>query len=500
MSSKYNIYRIKKSQEDALISKLTSEHVGLSKISERDIEGFKFRFYFSDEPEAIDIWWLKTYEEFFGDREKPKNRLYFGLLLISNAEILYAVSLGKSHFYLKNFCDPDFGLNLAQRIADQEDFRIKNSKFYKSRKSKTITTYQKGSKLDYDGGESLHYLKAKTIDKNLWGNVASFGNSVQLALDTVPSELHNLVKQIEDALNQPVLFEIPKAIEVRDEAEIKRLDDKLVTAIENITDGSNLTVDEFSVSGVDFIFSDRNNYKLYLKGDIDTQEEVGEISIGKLRRWVHNCGINLQENLNNIFVNMSNEYGKGHSQPLKSVLDFVDDVGHYCLIDGKWQEFNLAYLSFLKAQVDTIEIAPHEPKWDIALGVNEAQFNNARETDGFIQSHTVLQTLDNKYKWEPTDLYRDETLFFVKIGTPQKLGYVIDQSIGTVKILQQNVANLEEQGMKVKNICLWIILKRQPINKLSDIESLIFLMKLVDWKKTVINAGLQPLLYVNYSK
>ena len=117
--AKYNIYKIDKTKEAALIEKL--EAVGLSQSGQKTIDGFTLSFYLSQEPEAIDIWWTDLYAEYLGTDEKPKNKAYFAVFLISNNSLLYAISMGKSHFYLKDFCDTDFGINLAERIAEVEE-------------------------------------------------------------------------------------------------------------------------------------------------------------------------------------------------------------------------------------------------------------------------------------------------------------------------------------------------------------------------------------------
>lgn len=502
MTAKYNIYRIKKELEKSLVDRVTSDFVGLKLISEKDIDGFRLRFFFSTKPDEVDIWWIKVYGDFFANIEnKPKNQLFFGLLLISNEKTCYAVSLGKTHFYLKDYCDLDFGLELAQRIADEKDFRIKNSKFYKSLKSKTITTYQKGTMLEYDSGESMHYLRAKTIDSLAWGKVASFGSSAQLALSVTPLDLPEIIKRIEHELSNEPRFEIPKADEIRDKQKIEELDKRLAKAITTTAEKSNLSIDEFSVSGVDFIFSDRNEHKLFVKGDSESQEEVGEISIEKLVRFVKVNGINLEKDLNSIFIYMHNEYGKGHSQSVKTVLDYIDERERYCLIDGKWHQFNQSYLKFLEAQVDIIPLDEYNSKWDISGEMKEDDFNKARVKDGFTNLDKELTTLDGKYRWEKMDLYKDSTLYFVKKGVPQKLGYVIDQAINTVKILQQHDKGMiiENKEIPVKTICLWMIFERKSqIEKLSELNSIIFHMKLVEWKKIIDNAGYKPLIKINY--
>ena len=83
------------------------------------------------------------------------------------------------------------------------------------------------------------------------------------------------------------------------------------------------------------------------------------------------------------------------------------------------------------------------------------------------------------------------------------MNYNIDQAINTVRLLQNNQSKLEIDGeeKESKKICLWLIFNRKrKINYLSDIKSLIFQMKLVDWRKTVVDAGYEPLIYVSYKR
>jgi len=83
------------------------------------------------------------YKDFLGDIDQPKNNLHFGVLLLSNENICYAISLGKSHFYLRKFCDSDFGLNMAEKIIDASNLRIKNQNFIKARKIKLLQLTKK---------------------------------------------------------------------------------------------------------------------------------------------------------------------------------------------------------------------------------------------------------------------------------------------------------------------------------------------------------------------
>ncbi len=343
--AKYNIYKIEKVKESKLLEKLQT--VGLSLAGQKSVNGFTLSFYFSKEPEDIDIWWADLYEGYFGLDSKPKNKVYFGVFLISNSSLSYAISMGKSHFYLKDFCDTDFGINLAERIADN-NLKLKNSKLFGGKKSKTIISYQENSEFEYDSGESIHYVKAKTIDKDKWGEVASFGNSAQLHLEILPDDLPELVQAIDEELLKSPKIILPRATAIADKIKIAELDQILVQEILNSTNAG-LQPAEATVSGVDFVFLGKNQYRFIL--DRQGQDVEGELNFSVLHDFINRHNIDLATNINKLKIKVSDEHNKGYTKPLKYFLDYVDDERHF-LRDGDWHIFNQNYIEFLKKQID----------------------------------------------------------------------------------------------------------------------------------------------------
>jgi uncharacterized protein (TIGR04141 family) len=478
------------------------EYAGLEESYDDYHDGYRFRFFFSKNPDHVDIWWVSEYQDFINTEEEiPQNRLYFATLLISNNEIIYAVSLGKSHFYLSSLCDRDFGLNLAERILDEDELKIKHSKYYKSNKKKSITSFGDGSELVYDAGESMHFIKGKTIDEDTWGKSVSFGHSVHLKIDVPPIELGGLINTIEEALYQPPITSIPKVEIITDEISIMNLDRKLSSAIYAESD-PNLNIEEFTVSGVNFIFTDNYTYSLYIARNSRNKYPLSSLTTQEILNFVEQEQISLQNNINNIKVSVHREEGRSFSKPLKYFLDFIDDTDRNCLIDGNWFRFNQSYVQYLREEVDKIELS-YDRRFDIESSVIEATFNEDRENDGYINYDTELSSIDNKYRVEKMDLYKENSLYFVKKGTPQKLSYVVDQAITTVKILQQNASTIEigNEEVNIRKISIWIIMPRvRNISRISDINSLIFHIKLSEWRKLCIDAGYEPEIKINYSR
>ena len=128
--AKYNIYKIKKDKESNL-SKNTN--VGLSLAGRKSVSGFTLSFISQKNLRTL-IFGGLIVRRLFGSNSKPKNKVYLEYF-ISNSSLSYAISMGKSHFYLKDFCDTDFGINLAERIADN-NLKLKTQNCLAVRKAK----------------------------------------------------------------------------------------------------------------------------------------------------------------------------------------------------------------------------------------------------------------------------------------------------------------------------------------------------------------------------
>ncbi|OVE56326.1 TIGR04141 family sporadically distributed protein [Chryseobacterium mucoviscidosis] len=494
---KFNIYKVLKVNERSLIKKL--HFAGLKNIDSKNIGETKLDFYLSTNPELVDIWWTEYYFDFFINRDIPQNKIFFGCLIIHNDSYCYVISLGKTHFYLKEFCDLEFGINLAERIIDIENMKLKNSKFYKSQKNKSITSFSNNTILDYDSGESLHFIKAKTISSDLWGNIASFGHSVQLNIDLQINEIPKLIQRIEKVLKEKKIINFPKADLIKDSIEIDRLDELIAIAIRDYN--SDVSNDEFDLSGIDFIFTNDSHFKFNIKGTEIESDLFNELSIDYLRDFIEDNQVNILKEINNIQVKFLREEGRSFSKPLKAILQFVTD-DRETLIDGKWHKFNQSYIDLLNDKVRKIPLR-YDSIFDIEKNETETEFNEKRVVDGYLNIHTEFVQLAKKYKVEKMDLYKDGTLFFVKKGTLQKLNYVIDQALNTLQLLKHNEFKIisDDEELLITKINTWILVDNvKKVNDLSQFRSLIFIMKMNELYRQVTDAGLILECNINYIK
>ena len=121
---------------------------------------------------------------------------------------------------------------------------------------------------------------------------------------------------------------------------------------------------------------------------------------------------------------------------------------------------------------------------------------------GFINYDRYDQRVGNA-RVEKMDLYKNQTMFAVKIGnTSSKLCYAIDQSLTSLKLYKRR---LLENMPTITTVAVWLVLERdehiEDANGRPVIDALNMLMlknRLDQWKKEVRVQGFTPIIYINY--
>lgn len=530
MSNVYNIYKVKAAKLDILIKKIRS--IELHEQKTINSSGYEMTFYFSSEAnnQGSTIWWWETYRDFFNDGiDEPINISYFGLLLckkIDSPEQIYAVSLGKTHFYLSKFIERDFGIKIAVRMVNEENVLLKKSRYFAGTKRQEISSYISFVKNNYEAGESVEHLKSKAQDTGCWGekNII-FADSIQIDISESPQELVKYFELIESTLLNDEVIDLPKLELVKDEDTINRLDNALSESIRQ--NDSNLTVDEIQVMGVNFCFRFvEYEYEIYTKGDYGSRESLGNtIDIQHVCDFV----VNNNADINDINIKFSIEGSKPFTKELKELLDIhlrADDID-YCLRDGEWYLFNQKFLEYLKSSLESIE---HE-KSTILLSENEYQtwrnekqssiesglvdskvlyreyyFNHKlSDEDGYsvldreLEQIQSVQSGRKKYKVEIADLYKDDEIIAVKISTgpssKASMIYNIQQSLTALDLIKSN--DIDFAGKEsLKTVSLWFVYY-DDMDKITEINSIQFLLAIEAWKKRVQHYGLTPKIYIS---
>ncbi|HOX29726.1 MAG TPA: TIGR04141 family sporadically distributed protein [Candidatus Paceibacterota bacterium] len=474
--AKYNLYRLMPERRFELVGKLRA--AGLESAKKVEAGDCVLEFMYSREPEGSDIWWTKTYKDFFEGVEPPKNVVHCAAFFIYSDTFCYAAALGKTFIQIKNYCDPDFGINMAERIAS-DHVKIKNSKFYKSRRNRVASTYQAGNRIEFDSGESLDMIRAATIDPALWGAEANFGTAVQFSLDIAPDQLPPFIKRVEEVLNQPARMGLPKVVLIRDAAKLKDLDGALAQALTAGSDKASLIV------------NDNCQYGIYMQGGYGSQSEKGMLDKFAFRNFLDSQSVNLVEQINDIKVRVYDPEGRERSRNFKAMIDYLDEENRICLIDGKWYRYNQSFLNFLRREADTVAIEKDNGEFK----GDQDEFIENQVKAGFTDCRLGIASINEKFRVNKLDLFKDGTLYFVKTGSPESVNYALDQAIGVTKYLQAGRGQIElaNQTLDVQKIGLWLASeKSKTIGRLSEVNSLNFLMKIADWKRAVQNAGFRP--------
>lgn len=526
MSNTYNIYKIRISCLDKLLEKIAS--VGLNKQKERNIDGYKMEFFYSKDLEGNKIWWWETYKEFFEEGlEEPKNKFHYGLMICTNVEspdLIFAITLGKSHFYVNKFIERDFGIELAIRIAKEETTLLKKSTYFSGAKRQEISSYTTFIKDSYEPGESVDHLKLKASDNELWGDKnIIFADSIQMDTEVTPAGLAKIFNQIIMALEKPQSIRLPKRERVYDDSLIADLDSILFEALKTMD--ASLMIEEFHVYGVNFCFSfTEYNYSIaYKKGKKSFYKKSlgGEIDIKTISEYlIENEDI---LNINDLHVSFEIEdKGGKFSKPLKEILDIYiqKDGVHYFLSNGDWCSFNQSFLDYLKESLIQIDFIQKEfldeneyqawakdkkSKIDSGIPVEnkiiyrEYFFNQKQSADNGYElldrELTMINSMESKkktYKLEVADLYKDEEIIAVKISDKEKeLIYNIEQSKDSLELILRKTIPCDK---KISYACLWFVFE-EKLERITEKNSIQFLLAIQSWKKLAEHFNITPKIY-----
>jgi hypothetical protein len=156
--------------------------------------------------------------------------------------------------------------------------------------------------------------------------------------------------------------------------------------------------------------------------------------------------------------------------------------------------FNQDYNDQLDDYIDGIELETVESDLAEINPMSESDFNKSLESRGYSNADKDFSKIKipKTTLVEAWDLQKDDTVYAVKFGTPQKVGYVCDQSTNTLELFNKK-SNIKKLGISFKSYCLWIGLDRDTkITKLSEIKSIIFKQKIESWARKCWEYGIEP--------
>ena len=259
---KLNIFSIPVGEVACLRNKITEAGMGV--IAAVDQDGWAGNFYCSLDDSSREVPWTKPFRSFFDGGILPKSRSPFAVFLFTKKKQAFAISYGKSHFYVRPFCDYDFGIELAKRIANRDDTRQTAAKRFSGRERKSIKSFSNSTRLNFESGESVDFIQsairsAKTDD---FGATARFGTSAQITVEMTVGDIGTLLTKIVKQLKKPARFTLPRTTLLTDAAEIQKFDEELLTALQGPAGVTDFAHNSYDLYGVDFVFRSVGSYTL----------------------------------------------------------------------------------------------------------------------------------------------------------------------------------------------------------------------------------------------
>lgn len=506
--------------------KLRMEYVG--KLEHPKEKEYQIELFLSSPSKnklaSWDAWVVKPFDK---SKEAYIQPASSAVLLIKFNNINYAATFGSAFFLIDKYCNRDFGFSIGRKLSF-DGIKTTTINTPGSIRNKSINSFIDTSQLIIDSGESFAKIKAKLnlpTGFKLFNPIVEIGTSIKFSVNKKEASIDRIceiINYLEEIRKQPDCHLLPVFKEVKSKELCKQLDDNLIKSIKNKS--SKVDIAQFDIIGASEIFIDCD-YEYMLSYGGFTSEKLSTVTLDDIELFCQQNNLILEDIFFDIVIIPEHE---NNNKPIRlhDVLDYTDDINRCLLLKGKWFQYNEDYIEKLNLSIREIKTI-YNPQYDFhdetyeefvekimreeklkskqeakKIYYKEKVFNILRSKDGFSNyDREIFKLADHKY--EKTDLYKDGTVFSVKLGSSSsELCYVVDQSIVTLNLLKEGkISDIDITAMG-----LWIILKKQ--NKLKEIEGqpdlaelkmLALKNKIDDWKKQVRLKGLQPIIYINYA-
>lgn len=471
-----NLYKIDENKKDDFLNKLTEKFEFIGEQDYNSMENEKIVYTVGtyvnipEERKPLEWQWiLDEYDyEIEGVMASPR-----AVLVIEGGTVTYAVTYGLSYFAVDKYCDIDFAFDFARRISFKQ---IKTTTLTapNAQRNKMINVYLNYRELSFDSGESYAKIKAKmTIEKEftLHGELVEIGHSIktQLSENSVDCILR-FIEYVESVRAREELHKIPVFSKIKDEKIIQELDHRLIEKIEENIECINIS--ELDIIGATEIFNS-NDASFTLKYG-KKHKDIQELTKDNILKFMDENGLKIKNNFLDLKV-VSNKNGEPVcTDVMKRLIDFTDDDKRCLLLKGEWYSFNDDYVQYLQDSIAELEVI-YDPKYDFSNKKLSDYVNRKyrEEKDGVeyegLTTEEIKRKIKDKYyaervfnnilseqfgfenhdrdddetgagKIELMDLYKDGTMYAVKIGNSSaKLSYVVEQSISSTRMYKHHL-------------------------------------------------------------
>lgn len=533
----YNIYRIgiqKADEFKEFLMERRFKEIPLKDSMLFEPNGFSFELMFCDKENKKGSPWVRLLSECSEYDLTQQLKIYGAALICRNTTSCFVVSYGNAHFYLGNYCDYNFGIQIAERLLNLESVKAQQNVSHGGKLSKTHIDYLSGTTLAYRGGEIPTYIKGSTINEEKWGKSINCGISAQFKWEEKPLALGKKLTSLEEALNTEATISLPRLIALDDDNDsdkINELFNLLSKAIDEYDAETSrfsfINVPSFYLVGTKIIQNDSIKFKLTC--DRKHSEYDGELSIAAIQNFLSEKNLDIYTSVRNI--KLSVEYGNDQWTPYKPLTEYLEFIteDNFCLRNGRWCSFNNSYIEQVFRDVSKVDLINHtDSDWGFSkeelisyakeIGIFSNGYSQPYETYYNYKLSNLLnavlihpttmpvdESANRRYKYEVCDFVADNNMYFVKIGNPSNFAYAVDQASLTLSKIQSGngkikLPNDNEISPQEFHLVLVCEKRKTKIEKWSDVYSINFLIHIIDLKQSLNNMNITLIVDFAYDK
>ena len=390
------------------------------------------------------------------------------ILVIKSKNSMYAVTYGTAFFAVDKYCNTKFAFDFARRIEFKQ---IKTTTLTtpNSKRNKTVNVYLNYNDIFYDSGEAYAKIKAKMdIEENgsICEEMIEIGHSIKTRIQENNMDgILRFIVYVEKVMKQKEIQKIPVFYKVKDEAEIKELDKRLSKKIEENIECINIS--ELDIIGVTEIFN--NNDTSFTIKYRRKNKDIQQLTKDNILQFIEENHLNLKTDFLNIKVISNKDGDPVRTDKMKNLIDYTDDEKKCLLLKGEWYYYNDDYIDYLRDSIEELDVI-YDSQYDFGKKqlkeYQEEQYQKQKDLPEYanLSTEKIKEKIAKKYyaesafnhyisekygfeiydreleqigseKIELMDLYKDKTMYAVKIGeSSAKLSYVVEQSASSLKM------------------------------------------------------------------
>lgn len=531
----YNIYRIDVQKADEFkdfLEERRFEEIPLKDSMISEPNGFSFDLMFCDKDNKKGSPWVRLLSECSEWDLTQELKIYGAALICRNTTSCFIVSYGNAHFYLSNYCDYNFGIQIAERLLNLESVKAQQNISHGGKLSKTHIDYLSGATLAYRGGEIPTYIKGSTINEDIWGKSINCGTSAQFKWEEKPLALGKKLTLLEEALDTEANISLPRLIALDDDNDSDKINE-LFNLLSKAIDEYNAETSKFSFINVPSFYLvgtkiiQNDSIKFKLTCDRKHSEYDGELSIAAIQNFLSEKNLDIYTSVRNI--KLSVEYGNDQWTPYKPLTEYLEFIteDNFCLRNGRWCSFNNSYIEQVFRDVNRVDFVNHtENDWEfnkenlIAYAKDRGVFSDsglqqyetyynyklAEALNAVLVHPTTMpvdETANRRYRYEVCDFVAENDMYFVKIGSPSDFAYAVDQASLTLSKLQVGNGKIKlpddnEMYPRAFHLVLVCEGRKKIIKKWQDVYSINFLIHLADLKQSLNNMNISLIVDFAY--